>query len=59
MNKYFCNACGAHFESNDNENDAICPNCGCYDIYSDTAEGAARSVKDMTDYENTQELWED
>jgi hypothetical protein len=48
-----------HFESDEGENNAICPNCGCYDIYPDTAEGVTRSVKDMTDYENTQELWED
>lgn len=51
MNKYFCNTCGLHFESEKTDN-VTCPNCGVYDIYPDTAEGASQSVKDLTDYEN-------
>ena len=66
MYKYFCNSCGTHFEQELPErdengllNDIVCPNCGTYDIYTDTIEGAAQSVKDLSDYENIMNLWED
>lgn len=58
MAKYFCNCCGKHFESDLPELDVYCPECGVYDIYSDTAEGAAQSIKDITAYENKQIAWE-
>lgn len=63
MYKYFCNSCGVHFEHalperDDNGllNDIVCPHCGVYDIYPDTEAGAAQSIKDLTDYENTVEI---
>jgi DNA-directed RNA polymerase subunit RPC12/RpoP len=66
MYKYFCNSCGTHFEQELPErdengllNDIVCPNCGIYDIYTDTTEGAAQSVKDLSNYENIMNLWED
>ena len=65
MYKYFCNNCGNHFE---NElplknhlgllNDIVCPKCGAYEIYPDTAEGAAQSVDDTIAYENELIAWE-
>ena len=62
MYKYFCGCCGKHFESEFPErnemglhNEITCPNCGVYDIYPDTPEGSAQSIKDLTDYENEQE----
>lgn len=66
MYKYFCNSCGTRFEHELSErdkdgllNDIACPHCGAYDIYTDTEEGATQSVKDLSDYENTMNLWED
>lgn len=63
MFKYFCNCCGTHFTNEFPErdhlgllNDITCPRCGVYDIYTDTPEGAAQSVKDLTDYENKIEI---
>ena len=66
MYKYFCNNCGNHFE---NElplknhlgllNDIICPKCGTYEIYPDTAEGAVQSVADTIAYENELIAWEE
>lgn len=60
MKKYFCDSCGFRFESdNPDELSISCPDCGCWDIYPDTPEGAAASVKARTEYENTQIAWED
>lgn len=64
--KYFCNHCGYHFESELPErdsngllNDILCPHCGDAEIYPDTVEGSKRSVKAVTEYENTEMLWTD
>ena len=58
MYKFFCNYCGYHFKDSTPPKDhglidVVCPVCGSYDIYPDTPEGAAQSVKDMTAYENS------
>lgn len=57
--KYFCNSCGKHFACESPEraklellNDIVCPKCGTYDIYPDTAEGSHQSIKDYSEYEN-------
>ena len=57
--KYFCNHCGYHFESELPERDILCPHCGDAEIYPDTVEGSKRSVKAVTEYENTVMLWTD
>lgn len=64
MYKYFCGECGHKFESdmpeldkNGLHNDIPCPACGSWNIYVDTEEGAARSVEDLTDYENSISGW--
>lgn len=66
MYKYFCNYCGHRFESdlperNENGflNDLYCPKCGDMDVYPDTPEGAAASVKATMDDENTLLAWDD
>lgn len=57
--RYFCGNCGKHFSSAIPErdskgylNDIPCPECGAWDTYPDTPEGAAASVRDELDYEN-------
>lgn len=57
--KYFCGNCGRHFTSDKPEyepngrlNDIPCPECGAWDVYPDTTEGAAASVRDQLDYED-------
>ena len=63
--KYFCDCCGTRFEAFPkpiNEflmEDVRCPECGVFDVYEDTPEGAAESVRALTGYENKQMLWED
>lgn len=59
MYKYFCGSCGLRFASDKPErdskgflNDIPCPECGAWDIYPDTAAGAAASVRDQLDYED-------
>ena len=66
MYKYFCNCCDHRFESplpERNEagllNAISCPECGAWDVYPDTAEGAAQSVKAQVGYENKLMEWED
>ena len=64
--KYFCGCCGHHFVNSLPERDERgylnsipCPECGAWDIYPDTPDGANQSVKDLTDYENKIIAWEE
>ena len=64
--KYFCDCCGAHFESdmpflNENglHNEISCPHCGAWDVYEDTAAGAAASIRALTERENKLLEWEE
>ena len=64
--KYFCNSCGWRFESETPEydeeglhNDIPCPHCGAWDIYPDTPEGSADSIRHQTEYENKVAIWGD
>lgn len=59
MYKFFCGNCGKKFSSETPERDAhgflsdiSCPNCGAWDVYPDTKDGAAQSIKDLMDYED-------
>lgn len=61
---YFCGACGHKFVSdtpafdeNGLHNNISCPECGAWDIYADTPEGAAESVRDQLSYEAAVEEW--
>lgn len=63
--KYFCNMCGHRFEAgperdeNGMPNDICCPGgCG-WNVYPDTLEGRAQSVRDLTEHENVLLDWED
>ena len=64
--KYFCDSCGARFESETPfytkdglHSEISCPHCGAWDIYEDTAAGAAESVRALTEYENRISEWEE
>lgn len=66
MYKYFCNTCGAHFKNPLPEsnplglvNDIYCPHCGDLNTYPDTAQGAAKSVKALTESESIDIAWSD
>ena len=62
---YFCGCCGHYFKSDIPElnehglpSSISCPECGAWDIYPDTAEGARQSVKDQLAHENAvEESW--
>jgi predicted ATP-dependent serine protease len=53
MQEYFCNDCGAVFEAF--EKDPSCGECGSWDTYENTPEGAAASRRSTTEYENAVE----
>lgn len=64
--RYFCNNCGVKFMFELPEkdklglfNNIVCPRCGGYDVYPDTPEGAAASVRHTIEYENELIAWED
>ena len=53
MYNYFCNCCGKRFENPLPEKDEkgfnnsiMCPECGAYDVYPNTEEGARQSIID-------------
>ena len=55
---YFCGECGHRFDSdlperdaNGLHNDVWCPECGGYNVYPDTPDGAAQSAKDEIEYQ--------
>lgn len=64
MFKYFCENCGARFmhvqperDENGLINDIFCPHCGDRDIYPDTSEGAAQSIRNLNKYEASLMAW--
>lgn len=50
IKKYFCGECGNRF-AQATKWSAYCPNCGGYNVYEDTPEGAAESIKELNRYE--------
>lgn len=63
--KCFCGCCGYHFESDTPlkdadgiSNDIWCPECGAWEIYPGTIEGAAESVRNEIAYQAEIEAYE-
>lgn len=51
IQKLFCGECGNHFNAMGAEWGAYCPRCGGYEVYNDTPEGAAESIRELNRYE--------
>ena len=60
--KFFCAECGAKFESAYRKvelqwgqivisSEDACPKCGCWDTYTDDADGHASELRDFNEYE--------
>lgn len=48
----FCESCGHYYNGGER-----CPDCGSWDTYENTAEGAAASVRALTKYEQEAARW--